>query len=58
VSVGLGIWLGRTYKALLGAEWKIAEWRGKAVTAEVLRSRDAYGKAVDDEAKRPREYPE
>ncbi len=58
VSVGLGIWLGRTYMALLEALRKVSDWREKATTSEVLRSRDAYGKAIEDEAQRPREYEE
>ena len=56
ISLGMAIWLGRTYMALLDARLGLERWREKAVTAEVLRSRDAYVKAVDTEALRPRDH--
>jgi len=58
VSLGLMVWLYFMHLKLLLATATLVQWRGKAVTGEVLRSRDAFVKAVEDEAERPRDYRE
>ena len=58
LSLGLMAWLYFVHLKLLVTTESLVKWREKATTSEVLRSRDAYGKAVEDEAQRPREYDE
>lgn len=55
---GLLVWIFWLYMKLLGAGADSDHWRQKAIIGEVFRSRDAYARAVEDEAQRPREYDE
>ncbi len=58
VSLGLMVWLYFVHLKLLATAASLVKWREKATTSEVLRSRDAYRKAVDDESSRPRSLSE
>jgi hypothetical protein len=58
VSFGLMAWLWWVHLKLFAVTASLCQWRGKAVTSEVLRSRDAYVKAEDTEALRPRDHSE